>query len=298
MLPCTLLFEPSRFSIYSFQEDLLCTRSSGFTLIELLVVIAIIAILAAILFPVFAQAREKARAITCISNEKQLSLGFMQYVQDYDENYPMGQYQFGPDGPKLGWADFIRPYTKNGDTYTDQWGVHANGGGGIFSCPSFPSKQAYQVSPSYDIAVDGANSWTDWKLSAPVTSLAQIEQPADKIFLVEKGQNDFYESGWLTWTAWEWDWVDWVGHDLSHCDAAAHNDLNFDCDYPLPAQGGGWNATWAGCSMHPRYRHTGTTNVSFFDGHVKAIHRGGINWCKNVYLPVGYVTQWTSWYPY
>ena len=65
------------------------TRSrSGFTLIELLVVIAIIAILAAILFPVFAQAREKARQTSCLSNTKQMSLAFMQYVQDYDERLP------------------------------------------------------------------------------------------------------------------------------------------------------------------------------------------------------------------
>ena len=62
---------------------------SAFTLIELLVVIAIIAILAAILFPVFAQAREKARAISCISNEKQIGTATMMYVQDYDETMPM-----------------------------------------------------------------------------------------------------------------------------------------------------------------------------------------------------------------
>jgi len=64
----------------------------GFTLIELLVVIAIIAILAAILFPVFAQAREQARTASCLSNMKQLGLGFKMYAQDYDEEWPMGTY--------------------------------------------------------------------------------------------------------------------------------------------------------------------------------------------------------------
>src|SRR5579864_2083597 len=62
---------------------------NGFTLIELLVVIAIIAILAAILFPVFAQAREQARKTSCLSNQKQISTGFLMYVQDYDETFPL-----------------------------------------------------------------------------------------------------------------------------------------------------------------------------------------------------------------
>ena len=64
----------------------------GFTLIELLVVIAIIAILAAILFPVFAQAREKARAVACLSNTKQLDLAVLMYIQDYDESLPISAY--------------------------------------------------------------------------------------------------------------------------------------------------------------------------------------------------------------
>ena len=70
-------------------------HESGFTLIELLVVIAIIAILAAILFPVFAQAREKARATSCSSNIRQAGLALMQYTQDYDERYPNGVGAFG-----------------------------------------------------------------------------------------------------------------------------------------------------------------------------------------------------------
>src|SRR5438128_4795174 len=90
------------------------THNRAFTLIELLVVIAIIAILAAILFPVFAQAREKARAITCVSNLKQMSLGFMQYVQDYDESYPLGQYYDQATGAQWAWGSFVQPYTKQG----------------------------------------------------------------------------------------------------------------------------------------------------------------------------------------
>src|SRR5689334_25106138 len=89
-------------------------RSKGFTLIELLVVIAIIALLAAILFPVFARARENARRTACLSNLKQLGLAFIQYSQDYDESFPMGNIS-GSSGLHLGygWASRVYPYVKN-----------------------------------------------------------------------------------------------------------------------------------------------------------------------------------------
>src|ERR1700750_2471816 len=80
----------------------------GFTLIELLVVIAIIAILAAILFPVFAQARDKARQTACLSNQKQLGLGLMQYMQDYDESVPANT----TNGMR-GFGGKVYPYIKN-----------------------------------------------------------------------------------------------------------------------------------------------------------------------------------------
>src|SRR5690606_38678724 len=90
------------------------SRRVGFTLIELLVVIAIIAILAAILFPVFARARENARRTSCLSNMKQLGLGIMQYVQDYDETYPMAlNYYSSASGDERTWVSEIQPYIKS-----------------------------------------------------------------------------------------------------------------------------------------------------------------------------------------
>lgn len=85
----------------------------GFTLIELLVVIAIIAILAAILFPVFARAREKARQSSCQSNEKQISLAILQYVQDYDERFPMFDHRLNGNTSSLYWRANVQPYMKN-----------------------------------------------------------------------------------------------------------------------------------------------------------------------------------------
>lgn len=103
------------------------TKRQGFTLIELLVVIAIIAILAAILFPVFARARENARRTTCVSNLKQISLGIFQYTQDYDERLPPlyvnGPFQM-PNGQSTNlalWMHIIYPYVKSVQ---------------IFNCPS------------------------------------------------------------------------------------------------------------------------------------------------------------------
>src|ERR1700710_3138757 len=98
-------------------------RRKAFTLIELLVVIAIIAILASILFPVFARARENARRASCQSNLKQLGLGFMQYTQDYDETYPTSNNGHYP----WGWAGDIYPYVKSGQVY---------------GCPSDPTTPA------------------------------------------------------------------------------------------------------------------------------------------------------------
>src|SRR6201994_4278177 len=111
----------------------LVLRPLGFTLIELLVVIAIIAILAAILFPVFAKVREKARQTSCLSNEKQIGLAFTQYIQDNDETFPVqGGEDAGSIQPSLGmgWAGQVYPYIKSTGVFKcpdDGTGVQTNG---------------------------------------------------------------------------------------------------------------------------------------------------------------------------
>lgn len=94
-------------------------RKLGFTLIELLVVIAVIGIIAAILFPVFQSARERGRAASCLSNERQIGLSLLQYAQDYDQVYPSGvMLSINPPGPTgLGWAGTSFQYVKNANLY-------------------------------------------------------------------------------------------------------------------------------------------------------------------------------------
>jgi prepilin-type N-terminal cleavage/methylation domain-containing protein/prepilin-type processing-associated H-X9-DG protein len=104
-------------------------RTSGFTLIELLIVIAIIAILAAILFPVFSRARENARRSSCQSNLKQIGLSIAQYVQDYDERYPFGVHT--GNAPLTSWDSVITPYLQKV--------AHANAPQLFLHCPSDPS---------------------------------------------------------------------------------------------------------------------------------------------------------------
>ena len=163
------------------------THRRGFTLIELLVVIAIIAILAAILFPVFAQAREKARQTVCLSNEKQLMLAALQYVQDYDETWPLSNFSsdgvnwtsastttpasvFGHTAARDAyWSNSLQPYLKNTQ---------------VLNCPSaakdlssyFGVSLSQAKGYTYSLTYNGyLNQWNDAGSPAPSHVIAFSE---------------------------------------------------------------------------------------------------------------------------
>jgi prepilin-type N-terminal cleavage/methylation domain-containing protein/prepilin-type processing-associated H-X9-DG protein len=223
------------------------TSPAGFTLIELLVVIAIIAILAAILFPVFAQARERARQTACLNNCKQIGTGVMMYMQDYDEavfNCPYPGPSAAVYGPALSvfWTEAIMPYIKNQQ---------------VFSCPSNEGTTAtadypaikYNNQYGLNERMLGRLPWDPGNayMTLPVTD-AQIKAPAEIGIISD------------TWTSV----ADGYGQVWS----------SFGCGADLDGNGK-QEQYW--CSSNPatnawKYgvpRHFGGMNVIYFDGHAK-----------------------------
>lgn len=153
---------------------------TGFTLIELLVVIAIISLLAAILFPVFSRARENARRAACMSNMKQIGLGLVQYIQDYDDRLPFyGSYSNGSLAPAQGfyftstvpnWNMQLYPYIK-----TVQ----------IYSCPSATDSTTEPPSGNNNASYTGNGAVIRWGGGEGPLSLMAIPEPSKIIFLHE-----------------------------------------------------------------------------------------------------------------
>ncbi len=181
----------------------------GFTLIELLIVVAIIGILAAILFPVFARARENARRASCSSNLKQISLAILQYTQDYDETMPVFERRPYGGSPKHPF-ERIAPYLKSDqvlrcpsdptpESDPDAFQVRSSTGTGLVS-------SSYAVSVDLDI-VDFSARWGVFgaKADAPgftAITLAEIAVPTETIMVADLvGSNDIYGAqpdGYLT----------------------------------------------------------------------------------------------------
>lgn len=154
----------------------------GFTLIELLVVIAIIAILAAILFPVFSQVREKARQTSCMSNLRQIGTATLMYSQDYDEIFIGTEFGGGTSGsPEYFWGDMLQPYSKNTQ---------------ILRCPS--SSVPFQFSPpvsgfpngislewTYHYAINDIRDANEVRVGAAHQHLATFTKPAETVLIVD-----------------------------------------------------------------------------------------------------------------
>ncbi len=248
----------------------------AFTLIELLVVIAIIAILAAILFPVFAQAREKARQTVCVSNEKQLATAMIMYAQDYDENFVMGQIQ-----NSIAWDYMIYPYTTAGQKGDKIQDVMGKGGGGILACPSdtVSRKSPIDVNlPSGTVTISGnftrrtyalptTIAWSDFgnanglgqgfepAFMTASRSMASIPAPA-QLFMIVEAAND------TSVPAEPQKGVDYglLGQYNQHPNSGD------DCDKIF---WGGSKADFDKCYALYKPLHAGGFNYAFADGHAK-----------------------------
>jgi prepilin-type N-terminal cleavage/methylation domain-containing protein/prepilin-type processing-associated H-X9-DG protein len=268
-------------------------KPAGFTLIELLVVIAIIAILAAILFPVFAQARAKARAITCLSNLRQIGTATNMYVQDYDETLPAGWGQSGatnktafPDGAQV-WRVALQPYIQK--QRAGATNVYAGGGdGSIFRCPDLRTDAPTNYGYNSDELVTGwAQIGTTGEYNTSGKSLAAIQRPASLVAYADTGG----EINKATPAS--------ADPNIRQGGAACNNfrtnqgrDATGDCgpyNFNPSVWKEGWSCDWnfgvAGVGgdwatgndygwRRPIPRHSGFINCVFADGHAKAINAG------------------------
>jgi len=255
-------------------------RSNAFTLIELLVVIAIIAILAAILFPVFAQAREKARAISCLSNTKQLGLATMMYVQDYDETYPLAAFwnQSTPWYTNFYlWSSqrCVQAYIKNtdifkcpDDTFSESGYPTIYAGGFPASIPLRPlSYMANAITPNITGALwnvakpQGLFGGEDYTNSGDgPTSLAAVPAPATIVMLID---------GFKQYMDW-WGCTAWLNNEFDYCYTG---EVMYNWQFPLFI----YSVPSDGLSYNVWRKHSGGVNVAFADGHSKLMRPGQLD---------------------
>lgn len=252
-------------------------RRKGFTLIELLVVIAIIAILAAILFPVFAQAREKARQMGCLSNTKQIGTAVMMYVQDYDETFPFSD-NFAiviPGSPVQGgyqyWGDAIAPYVKNGAQSNLAGFTGGTGNYGAYQrCPSatnFWTGYAYNIELGY--YPSGQLNSVSTARNRNGVALAVLTRPADLITVMDN--QPMYS--WLRNNLGRTDTNSQIIHYRWFPTTTVRTCMT-NYNWPDSAQLAGLAGQGVASA-----RHNGGINAAFADGHSKWIKTGN-EMCK------------------
>jgi prepilin-type N-terminal cleavage/methylation domain-containing protein len=290
-------------------------KKKAFTLIELLVVIAIIAILAAILFPVFAQAKTAAKKTQSLSNVKQIGTGIQMYLADNDDTYPMSEYGGGGSGaPHVQWYAVVYPYVKNGDQTTSGGVLQSWGKSGIFRSPSYPKQpkanptndtEAQAGGHSYGVhhAIFANNFENNGQIPNQVVNASGLESPASKIILMEKGAN-FADWGYPWFHDWQNMWMGSVATGTNNeslvvrdgvdvYEGQARYDPRFDTDCNSSTSG-----AWE-CAAHARYRFNQTAPMAFGDSHAKAIKKKGLRWYENIFFKrVGYYNDFAWYYGY
>jgi prepilin-type N-terminal cleavage/methylation domain-containing protein/prepilin-type processing-associated H-X9-DG protein len=251
-------------------------KRKGFTLIELLVVIAIIAILAAILFPVFAKVREKARQISCASNLKQLGLGIIQYTQDYDEQLTPSHFSAAQ-----GWAGEIFPYVKSA---------------GVFKCPDDSTPTVGTATPvSYALSDN-----VSFQANGAAQGLAQLNAPASTVLLFE------IDGCPVDVTRSDEGTNNWSSNPPSHYVSPSGIGANRSGFNLISSHWGGYDGTShyatgsplggrpAGQANGGNPRHTDGANYLAADGHVKYLRPSAVSAGQNAISPDDHQDQNTS----